>query len=271
MADTWRLAWGRGEVTLDGDRLAVVRGRRGYTIDLATARATLARWAYSDTVVVGAVIAFDTEPPVTIAGAHTPRGVRYTGVVRKPTAILSAADWKQLYDRLGDRVTTTPRDPDETPVFELAPKTSRQTVAVMALLPLGALAMMVPTAISEGSPGRAVGSAIALVVAAAIAWWFMRRTGPLRLTVDGDELTLVGGARTWHGHRNDLRGEAGHVATYSRYGTSKTAAIAFHVGDRRVLVQSMEATAVRGPALRGLAYMLPGDELDRLQRLLRLR
>lgn len=158
--------------------------------------------------------------------------------------------------------------------FELVSRVTRDQMAGALAFPLFAVLGSVFVAIENaGTMPIAVPVTLAIAVAVGFsAWWWMKRTRPIALTVDGDDLVLVANGRELRGRRADLRGERGYIAPTGRMtGGVRYPAIAFVVGERRVVAMSTESkpTVTQRP-LHGTAYTLPPERFTRLAQLLRL-
>lgn len=114
---------------------------------------------------------------------------------------------------------------------------------------------------------------VALIGAAVLVYWAMRRSRALELTVDDDTLELRAGRDRWTGSRKDLRGRSGHTMLGGRYRSVNFAAIGFTIGDRQIVVQCeipLDGPG-RGGLLSGQRFTLPAEAFKRLQDVLRLR
>jgi hypothetical protein len=159
--------------------------------------------------------------------------------------------------------------------FELKPWTDQGSMSLNIAWPVFAgLGFFIVALENVGQHPAAVPiGVVALIGAAILVWWAMRRSRALVLTVDGDALELRAGRDTWRGSRTELRGSAGHTMLGGRYRSVNFAAIGFAVGERRVVVQSAVPLegAARGALLIGQRFTLPPEAFKRLQDLLRLR
>ncbi len=160
--------------------------------------------------------------------------------------------------------------------FDLVPRRNRDLIAGALAFPvLAALGFFVVAVENAGTTPILVPISVVLVLAAVIgAWWWMKRTGPIELTVDGEELVLVdrGREQEVRGRRTGLRGERGYVAPSGRMtGGVRYPAIAFVVGERRIVAMASEpGPTVTQRALHGTVYTLPPERFTRLAQLLRL-